>query len=260
MPSRPTFVSRLLVRATVVASAAAAAVLLHGSPSAAHVTVTPSTATAGGYGTFSFKVPNERPTASTTRLEVVFPADHPVTGVSVRPMPGWTITVNRQPGATATPTGGEPAAAQPVTSIIWQDSAIGPGEFQTFDISVGPLPKSTTTLMFKALQTYSDGEVVRWIDPPAAAGAPRPEHPAPAVTVATSAGPAAAVADPVGRVLGWTGVGLGLLALLLAVAPLRRRGGPVPSSSADSGSGGPAQVNGRRLAVPAGAKSRAGQS
>lgn len=257
MPSRPTFASRLLVRATVVAVAAAAAVLLHGSPSAAHVTVTPSTATAGGYGTFSFKVPNERPTASTTRLEVVFPADHPVTGVSVRPMPGWTITVNRQPGATAPPAS-DHGAAPPVTSIIWQDGVIGPGEFQLFDVSVGPLPKSPTTLLFKALQTYSDGEIVRWIDPPAAAGAPRPEHPAPAVTVAPAAGTASAAADPVGRALGWTGVGVGLVALLLAVASLRRRGRSTPPA-AGGGSGGPARVNGRRSAVPAGAGSRAGQ-
>ncbi|MEV4415088.1 YcnI family protein [Catellatospora sp. NPDC049609] len=257
MPSRPAFASRLLLRTSIVALSAAAAVLLHGSPSAAHVTVTPSTATAGGYGTFSFKVPNERPTASTTRLEVVFPTEHPVTAVSVRPMPGWTITVNRQPATTATPAAGEHAAAAPVTSIVWQDGAVGPGEFQLFDVSVGPLPKSPTTLMFKALQTYSDGEVVRWIDPPAEAGAPRPEHPAPVVTVATSGGLTPAAADPVSRVLGWTGVGAGLAALLLAVAALRRRGRP--ATTAGGGSDVPARANGRATGVPAGAGSRAGR-
>ncbi len=243
-----------------MALSAAAVVLLHGSPAAAHVTVTPSAVAGGGYGTFSFKVPNERPTASTTRLEVVFPADHPLTGVSVRPMPGWTITVNRQQAATATPAVGEHAAAQPVTSIVWQDGAIGPGEFQLFDVSVGPMPKTSTTLLFKALQTYSDGEIVRWLDPPAADGAPRPEHPAPVVAVAGSAAPTAVNSDPAGRVLGWTGLGVALTALLLAVASLRRRK-PFTARDGHGGTDVPARaVNGQRTAVPAAAGSRAGRS
>ncbi|MEU8076242.1 YcnI family protein [Catellatospora citrea] len=250
--------SRLLAKAAVVAVSAAAAVLLHGSPAAAHVTVTPSAVAGGGYGTFSFKVPNERPTASTTRLEVVFPADHPITGVSVRPMPGWTITVNRQQAATATPAAGEHTAAQPVTSIVWQDGAIGPGEFQLFDVSVGALPKTSTTLLFKALQTYSDGEVVRWIDPPATDGAPRPEHPAPVVAVAAAAASTAVTSDSTGRVLGWTSLGVALAALLLAGASLRRRT-PSTTGQGHGGPDGPAPVNARRPAVPAGTGSRAGR-
>jgi periplasmic copper chaperone A len=33
-------------------------------------------------------------------------------------------------------------------------------------------------IVFKALQTYSDGDVVRWIEEPVA-GEPEPDHPAP---------------------------------------------------------------------------------
>jgi uncharacterized protein len=37
-------------------------------------------------------------------------------------------------------------------------------------------------LTFKALQTYSNGDVVRWIEQ-SAPGGPEPEHPAPSVTL-----------------------------------------------------------------------------
>jgi periplasmic copper chaperone A len=54
---------------------------------------------------------------------------------------------------------------------------IKPGQFQEFPVSAGPLP-ATDKLVFKALQTYSDGNVVRWIEEPGADGK-EPEHPAP---------------------------------------------------------------------------------
>ncbi len=44
-------------------------------------------------------------------------------------------------------------------------------------MSMGPLP-DTDTMVFKALQTYSDNEVSRWIEEPQA-GAEEPENPAP---------------------------------------------------------------------------------
>ena len=42
----------------------------------------------------------------------------------------------------------------------------------------GPLPKNVNQLVFKASQTYSDGDVVQWIEPTVKGGA-EPEHPAP---------------------------------------------------------------------------------
>ena len=59
---------------------------------AAHVTVTPTQATQGGYGTFTFKVPNESATADTIKIEIKIPADTPVPSVSYQPVPGWTAT------------------------------------------------------------------------------------------------------------------------------------------------------------------------
>jgi hypothetical protein len=39
---------------------------------------------------------------------------------------------------------------------------IKPGQFQEFDVSLGPLP-NVDQLVFKALRYYSDGDTVRWI-------------------------------------------------------------------------------------------------
>ena len=60
--------------------------------------------------------------------------------------------------------------------------ALNPGEFDLFTISAGPLPTKTSKLTFKAMQTYSDGDVVSWIQQ-TAKGAPEPEHPAPTLTL-----------------------------------------------------------------------------
>src|SRR5918994_575070 len=52
-------------------------------------------------------------------------------------------------------------------------AGIGPGEFQDFGLSLSVPDKAGSTLTFKAVQTYSSGEVVRWI------GSPHSEQPPP---------------------------------------------------------------------------------
>jgi hypothetical protein len=61
---------------------------------------------------------------------------------------------------------------------------IGPGQFMDFPLSVQIPGKAGDKLTFKAIQTYSNGEVVRWI------GAPDSETPAPIVTVTKAQGSA----------------------------------------------------------------------
>jgi uncharacterized protein YcnI len=159
----------------------------------AHVTVNPDTAEAGGYATLAFRVPNERDDAATTRVEVVFPQDAPLGHASVRPVPGWTSTVTMKKLAEPI-TSGDGEISEVVSSIVWKGGSIDAGEFQEFEVSAGRLPEADATLAFKALQTYSNGEVVRWIELPGAAGE-EPEHPAPMVTVAP-ADVGADAADP----------------------------------------------------------------
>src|SRR5439155_20756109 len=72
-----------------------------------------------------------------------------------------------------------------VSTVTWTANPgvrIGPGEFEEFEVSAGPLPE-TDKLIIPATQTYDSGKVVEWKDQPAAAGQPEPEHPAPALAV-----------------------------------------------------------------------------
>jgi uncharacterized protein YcnI len=168
-----------------LAALAAAGLVLLGAPAWAHVSIDPGTATQGGYAALTFRVPNESDATSTTKVQVFLPQDHPLASVSVKPHPGWHAKVATEKLATPLRTD-DGEVTEGVTSITWtsdtRGDAIGPGEYDEFDLSVGPLPE-VSSLTFKTLQTYSDGTVVRWIDLPPAAGEPEPEHLAPTLTL-----------------------------------------------------------------------------
>lgn len=183
--------SRLSGRAAAVAAAAGATVLLAAMPAFAHVTVQPGSATKGGYTTVAFKVPNEQDGASTVRIEVNLPTDHPIASVSLQPVPGWTAKVTTSKLATPVKTD-DGTVDQAVTKITWSGGKIAPGQFQQFPVSFGPLPSDTDALPFKTLQTYDNRDVVRWIEVPQA-GQAEPQNPAPTLklTAAASDGDAA---------------------------------------------------------------------
>ena len=201
--------------------------VLVAAPGWAHVSVNPGTATQGGYTALSFRVPDETDATSTTRVQVFLPQDHPLASVSVKPHPGWHAKVVSKKLATPLSTD-DGEVTEGVFSITWtpdQESfAIKPGEYDDFEISVGPLPE-VSSLTFKALQTYSDGSVVRWIDPPAAAGQPEPEHPAPTLTLVpasddgTAESPAGSASDD-GDGTATTALVLSIVAVLLGAGAL----------------------------------------
>lgn len=218
----------LLVVATVVGMFAAAV------PASAHVTVNPREATQGGFAKLAFRVPTERDNASTTQLEAAFPAEHPIPTVRVKPHPGWTYVVDRQPLAAPIPGEGGPTTHF-VTKITWTATGppteIKPDEFDEFEVSLR-LPEDVDQLVFPAIQTYSSGERVGWIELPAP-GAEEPEHPAPILRLLPQQAelppaevedvPTAAEATSANR-LALIALGLALLALIVAiVAPLSLR-------------------------------------
>lgn len=172
-------------RLALIGSVAGTAVLIAAVPAFAHVGVQPASAAKGSYGTVAFKVPNERDNASTVKVEVDLPADHPISSVSTEPVAGWKIDVTRAKLATPLSVHGA-QVTEAVTKIVWSGGQIAPGQFQRFPVSLGPLPDDTGRLVFKALQTYSDNEVVRWIEEQKP-GAPEPENPAPALILTTAA-------------------------------------------------------------------------
>ena len=186
----------LLQRAGVVSAAAAVLVLALAGPASAHVTVNPNAATKGGYTKVSFRVPTESDTASTTKVEVNLPTTTPIASVSLKPLPGWTAATVKSKLATPVKTD-DGELTEAVSKITWTAGAgseIKPGQFQEFDVSLGPLPDADQ-VVFKALQTYSDGTVVRWIDEPTTDGS-EPEKPAPVLKLTAADAPAAASSAP----------------------------------------------------------------
>ena len=222
----------LLKRSALVAAVVGGLTLALAAPAAAHVTVNPSTATPGGYGKFTFRVPNETDAADTTKLEVSLPADAPVASVSLKPIPGWTAVAVKSKLATPIKAH-DTEITEAVSKITWTADAgavIKPGQFQEFDVSLGPLPE-TGQMVFKALQTYSDGKIVRWIDEPSTDGT-EAEHPAPVLKLVAATAPAAAPAAAPGAApaaesdgtdgFGIAGLVAGLLALILALLAYQR--------------------------------------
>jgi uncharacterized protein YcnI len=171
------------VRLPLLGALAAALVSIVALPASAHVTVTPSSAPKGGFEVLSFNVPNEEPSANTVKLEVQLPTKYPIAFVSTQPMFGWTATVEKTTLAKPVSTD-DGQVTEAVSKITWTatDGGLQPGQFDLFTISAGPLPTKTGKLTFQTIQTYSNGEVVSWIQK-TVKGTPEPEHPAPTLTL-----------------------------------------------------------------------------
>ncbi|MEU6534765.1 YcnI family protein [Streptomyces sp. NPDC047000] len=171
-----------LRRAGAVTALAAVGVLAAAGAASAHVTVHPGSYAKGATdGLLTFRVPNEEDSASTTKVQVFLPTDHPVLGVLVSPRDGWTAKVTTTKLKTPVKTD-DGTITEAASEITWTGGKIGAGHYEDFDVAFGQLPDDTGQLVFKTLQTYSDGKVARWIEQPAE-GADEPENPAPALTL-----------------------------------------------------------------------------
>jgi uncharacterized protein len=171
------------MKRTILTSVAVAGVLaLPVATAQAHVTLQPKTAAAGAYTVEDVRVPNETDDAVTTKVAVQFPAGF--AEASYQSVPGWTVKVVKEKLATPVKTD-DGEVTEGVKTITWTSNSkadgIAPGQFQDFPLSVQIPGKAGDTLTFKALQTYSDGTVARWI------GAPDADKPAPQVQVTAAA-------------------------------------------------------------------------
>jgi uncharacterized protein YcnI len=171
--SRIKWISRVPIAVCAVAALYLGAAA--GTPPAwAHVHASSDNGVRGAMAIVTFQVPNESNTgAATTALTVTLPN---VASAGTETMPGWTANLGRD------------AASGSVRSVTWTaapNGGIPVDQFALFRISV-QLP-DTDTVSFPATQTYSDGSVVKWDQPPLPDGG-EPEHPAPMLNLA--AGPA----------------------------------------------------------------------
>jgi uncharacterized protein YcnI len=240
-PLRPAVVLRTLATALLVALAT----LLALAPAAsAHVTVSTPDAAPGGYGKVVFRVPTESESASTVKLSVTLPAATPFAAVSAKTMPGWSVATTEEKLAKPITDDDGFNLTKAVSTVTWTASAgqgVAPGEFNEFELSVGPFPEGTSPITLPVVQTYSDGTVVKW-DQPTPARGKEPEHPAPTLELAAATDPPAASAqdpttpaaepsataggdetDGLARLLGGAGLALGAVALVIALLSTRRR-------------------------------------
>lgn len=162
---------RRIIRRSLI-GIAAASVLYLGPATAittasAHVQASSEDAVRGGYATISFQVPNESTTgAATTALTVDVPNG---AAVRIETKPGWAATIDRD--------------GDKVRSVTWTSAPNGgipADQFDVFRIAL-KLPDADS-VSFPTTQTYADGAVVKWDQPPGAGGA-EPEHPAPTLNL-----------------------------------------------------------------------------
>ena len=204
----------------VVLASAGLAVL---APAAfAHVTVSaPGATSGGGDQLITFRVPNESGKgAATVELQVQLPTDTPIASVDVAPHTGWTSTVTSVKLAKPIVTD-DGDITEAVSEITWKANSVAdgikPGQFDQFVIIAGQLP-ATATLTFPAIQTYSDGTVVKWIQVPAPGSTAAPDQPAPVLTLAAE--PSSGAASGSSKSSDTGAVVLAVIALVLACAAL----------------------------------------
>jgi uncharacterized protein YcnI len=204
-----------------IAISAAVGALAFPAVAGAHVTLQPEEVPAGGFTRLDVRVPTEREDASTTKVEVQFPAGF--TTVSTEPVPGWTTNVMTAKLAKPQVNDEGEKITDRVDTVTWRATGrgIGPGQFQDFGLSLAVPDKAGSALTFKAVQTYDSGEVVRWIGPPDS------DEPAPQVqlTAAEGEGGAPAPADQTQQAAGDSGDDggsdtLSIIALIVGAAGL----------------------------------------
>ncbi|MGA5868248.1 YcnI family protein [Streptomyces cinereoruber] len=179
--------TRVSTRAALAGGIALSSVVLLSGTAFAHVSVQPQgEAAKGGYATVNIKVPNERDNASTVKLEVNFPLDHPLASVMPQPVPGWKAEVTKSKLDKPLELHGK-KINEAVSKVTWtaDGSGIAPGFFQTFPLSLGQLPEDVDQLVLKSIQTYSNKEVVRWIEEQKE-GAEEPQNPAPVLKLSAA--------------------------------------------------------------------------
>jgi len=180
---------------TIVALLASTA-LLAPAGAQAHVSLHPNTIPAGAFATLDVRVPGEQEGAYVKKVDVLFP--HGFTGVDYENVPGWSTKVIESKLASPVEEDGETIDTE-VSQIVWIWTGplgkVETGQFVQFPLSLA-IPDGATgrALEFRTVQTYSNGQVVHWIEPALSA-----EHPSPRINVTAKGG---AIQDVAGEEAG----------------------------------------------------------
>ena len=174
------------LRCAAAAAGALVVLVVWSGVAAAHVTVSPESLPQGtSDAILTFRVPNESATATVTGIRVQFPTTHPIVVVNPEAGSGWQVNVVHT--TLAKPITTDDGTFTSITSEIdWSGNTIPVGQFGEFNVLAQGIPSGTSQLVFKAIQSYSDGSTVSWIQVPTKTDS-NPPHPAPTVAL-TAAG------------------------------------------------------------------------
>lgn len=217
--------------ARISALSAAVVVLFLAAPLAAsaHVKITPNTAAAGDDIEVTFRVPNEEEKAGTVKVEIDLPTKTPFAGAEYQPVPGWTARIVEAKLPKPIRNDGVEVTEAPVKIIYTANPGveIKVGQFQEFPVALDLTP-DVGSVEFPTIQTYSNGDVVKW-DEPTPADGDEPDNPAPTlyinddpptdtesgVTIAATNNAASTASSAL--ILGTAGLALGVIALVLGI-------------------------------------------
>jgi uncharacterized protein len=173
------------MKAKTVAAVLVAGALVVPASAQAHISLHPNTIPAGAFATLDVRVPGEQESAYVKKVDVLFPAGF--TGVDYEDVPGWSTKVIEAKLATPIKEDGETIDTE-VSQIVWTwagpPGKVDNGQFINFPLSLA-IPDDATgkSLEFRTVQTYSNGQVVHWIEPSLSA-----EHPSPRINVTAKGG------------------------------------------------------------------------
>ncbi|HTA06361.1 MAG TPA: DUF1775 domain-containing protein [Solirubrobacteraceae bacterium] len=173
------------MKAKTVAALLVAGVLLVPAAAQAHISLHPNTIPAGAFATLDVRVPGEAEGAYVKKVDVLFPQGF--TGVDYENVPGWSVKVIESKLGKPIQSDDGPIDTQ-VSQIVWTWTGplgkVSDGQFIDFPLSVAiPEEAAGKPLEFRTVQSYSNGEVVRWIEPSLDG-----DHPSPRINVTAKGG------------------------------------------------------------------------
>jgi len=195
----------------------------------AHISLHPNTIPAGAFATLDVRVPGEQEGAYVKQVDVLFPAGF--TGVDYENVPGWSTRVVEEKLATPIKEDGETINTE-VSQIVWTWTGplgkVSDNQFINLPLSLAiPENASGKSLEFRTVQTYSNGQIIHWIDPSLTA-----EHPSPRINVTAKGGVIEDIAgDEAGPTAGETAGGQSTPIPSTATASTTVPGGTTPGTA-----------------------------
>jgi len=173
------------MRPSKIAALLAAGALLTPAAAEAHISLHPNTIPAGAFATLDVRVPGEQEGAHVTKVDMLLPPGF--TSVDYENVPGWSTRVIEAKLATPIKEGSETIDTE-ISQVVWTWAGplgeVNNAQFINFPLSLA-IPQDTAgrALEFRTVQSYSNGQVVHWIEPSLTA-----EHPSPRINVTATGG------------------------------------------------------------------------